>query len=78
MEPSNFSKSQEQFRMNDPELFKYEKNKSDYVDRVSQVTSDFAQYFDLNIKNQSEIRALAEKSLEFNFAIVRVSVDCQN
>lgn len=48
----------------------YEKIK--VIVQTNKVISDFVTYLDLNVKNQSKIRNLAEKSVEFGFAATEV------
>lgn len=69
------SRSNDTFKMKDPELFGYEKNKTVYVDRIYNVIIDFATYFDLNVINSSEIKSLAESSVKFGFALKRVCIN---
>lgn len=51
----------------------YEKMKT--IDQTIKVISDYVTHFNLNVKNQTEIRNLTEKSMEFGFAAVQVCKD---
>lgn len=69
------SDSKETIKINQPNFFEYEKSKTEYVDQTNKIISNFAKYFNLNVINRSKIKKFAEKSVEFNFALRRVSVN---